>query len=174
MVDSLRRQDNVLGPQFTLYSAAGHQELAQRLAKAAPEFFKQRAISVHASLTQFMGWLCFNLDNYHGAQYYYGQARSAAHDAENVELATYILCSMSTLATWQGKPRIGIDHAAAAAVWAEESRSPLAQAYAAEVAVKAYVADDQPDRFRERLDAEYAAPASRAARRAPRSVVVLF
>jgi tetratricopeptide (TPR) repeat protein len=156
MVDSLRRQDNVLGPQFTLHSTMGHRQLAEELAKTAPDAFKQRAISVYASLTQFMGWLSFNLGNCHGAQYYYEEARSAAHDAKNTELATYILCSMSTLATSQGKPRLGLDHAAAAAVWAEESHSPLARAYAAEVAVKAYVADNQLDRFRVKLDVEYA------------------
>ncbi|MGH3941490.1 MAG: hypothetical protein ACRDTG_23250 [Pseudonocardiaceae bacterium] len=156
MVDSLRRQDNVLGPQFTLYSTMGHRQLAEQLAKAAPEAFKQRAISIYASLTQLMGWLSFNLGNYHGAQYYYEEARSAAHDAQNTELATYILCSMSTLATSQRKPRLGLDHAAAAAVWAEESHSLPARAYAAEVAVKAYVADNQPGRFRVKLDEEYA------------------
>jgi hypothetical protein len=48
---------------------------------------------------------------------------SAAHDAQNVELVAYILCTMSHLATWQGKPRVGIDHAVAAAVWAEQAHS---------------------------------------------------
>ena len=75
------------------------------------------------------------------AQHYYDEAHSAAHDAQNVELVTYILCTMSHLATWQGKPRIGIDHAVAAAVWAEQAQNPIARAYAADVAVRAYVAD---------------------------------
>ena len=70
---------------------------------------------------------------------------------------TYILCAMSQLATWQGKPRVGIDHAVAAATWSTQTNGPLARAYAAEVAVKAYAADNQPDRFREKLDEEYAA-----------------
>jgi hypothetical protein len=64
---------------------------------------------------------------------------------------------MSQSATSQGKPRVGIDHAVAAAVWAQQTNSPLAQGYAADVAVKAYAADNQPDRFREKLDEEYAA-----------------
>ena len=37
-----------------------------------------------------------------------------------------------------------------------QTHSPLARAYAAEVAVKAYATDNQPDRFREKLDEEYA------------------
>ncbi|MGH3926795.1 MAG: hypothetical protein ACRDTT_28685, partial [Pseudonocardiaceae bacterium] len=77
--------------------------------------------------------------------------------AQNVELVTYVLCAMSQLATWQGKPRVGIDHAAAAAVWAKQAHSPLAETFAADVAVRAYVADKQPDKCRETLDQEYAA-----------------
>jgi hypothetical protein len=97
------------------------------------------------------------MGDYRSAQHYYDDARSAAHDAGNVELVTYILCTMSHLATWQGKPRVGIDHAVAAAVWADQAHSSLARAYAADVAGRAYVADDQPDKCREALDGEYVA-----------------
>lgn len=97
------------------------------------------------------------MGDYASAQHYYDDSRSAAHEAENVELVTYILCAMSHLSTWQGKPRVGIDHAVAAGVWAEQAQSPLARAYAADVAVRAYVADSQPDKCRELLDREYAA-----------------
>lgn len=97
------------------------------------------------------------MGDYASAQHYYDEARSAAHDAQNVELVTYILCAMSQLAVSQGKPRVGIDHAAAAAVWAKQAHSPLAEAYAANVTVRSYVADNQPDRCRETLDQEYTA-----------------
>jgi hypothetical protein len=157
MITSLRQQSDVLGPQLTLHSAMGHRQLAKQMAKAAPAAFQARAISAYAELAQFLGWLCYNMEDYHGAQHYYDDARSAAHDAENVELATYILCAMSQLAVSQGKPRAGIDHAAAAVVWAEQSHSPLAEAFAADRAVRAYMANNQPDRCRESLDQEYAA-----------------
>ncbi|MGH3932688.1 MAG: hypothetical protein ACRDTF_22245 [Pseudonocardiaceae bacterium] len=157
MITNLRQQSDVLGPQLTLHSAIGHRQLAQQLAKAAPDAFQPRAISAYAELTQFLGWLCFNMEDYHGAQHYYDEARSAAHDAENVELATYILCAMSQLAVSQGKPRVGIDHAVAAAVWAEQAHSPLAEAFAADRAVRAYAANNQSDKCRESLDQEYTA-----------------
>jgi tetratricopeptide (TPR) repeat protein len=157
MITNLRQQGDVLGPQLTLQSAIGHRQIVQRLTQAAPANFQQRAVSAYAELTQLVGWLCFNMGDYHSAQHYYDDARSAAHDAQNVELVTYILCAMSHLATWQGKPRVGIDHAVAAAVWAEQAHSPLARAYAADVAVRAYVADNQSDKCRETLDREYAA-----------------
>ncbi|MFZ0120324.1 MAG: hypothetical protein WAL99_12940 [Pseudonocardiaceae bacterium] len=157
MITNLRQQGDVLGPQLTLQSAIGHRRMVQRLAQTAPEKFQPRAVSAYAELTQLLGWLCFNMGDYQSARHYYDDARSAAHDAQNVELVTYILCTMSHLATWQGKPRVGIDNAVAAAVWAEQTHSPLARAYAADVAVRAYVADNQPDKCRETLDREYAA-----------------
>ncbi|MGH8361355.1 MAG: hypothetical protein ACRESF_28090, partial [Pseudomonas sp.] len=157
MITNLRQQGDVLGPQLTLHSALGHRQVAQRLAHTAPTNFQQRAVSAYAELTQLVGWLCFNMGDYHGAQHYYDDARSAAHDAQNVELVTFVLCGMSHLATWQGKPRVGLDHAAAAAVWATQTDSPLAQAYAADVAARAYAADNQPVEFQAALDREYAA-----------------
>ncbi|MDQ2883497.1 MAG: hypothetical protein M3Y48_20640 [Actinomycetota bacterium] len=157
MITSLRQQGDVLGPQLTLQSVIGHRQMVHQLAQAAPVEFQQRAVSAYAELTQLLGWLCFNMGDYRSAQHYYDDARSAAHDVQNVELVTYILCTMSHLATWQGKPRVGIDHAVAAAVWANQAHSPLARAYAADVAVRAYVVDNQPDKCRETLDQEYAA-----------------
>lgn len=125
--------------------------------ESEPATFQQRTLSAYAELTQLVGWLCFNMGDYRSAQHYYDDARSAAHDAQNSELVTYVLCSMSQLATWQGKPRVSIDHAVAAAVWADQAHSPLARAYAADVAVQAYAAGNQPDTCREILDREYAA-----------------
>jgi hypothetical protein len=157
MVTNLRQQGDVLGPQLTLQSTIGHRQLVQRLTQAAPAELQQRAVSAYAELTQLVGWLCFNMGDYQSAQHYYDDARSAAHDAQNAELVTYILCTMSHLATWQGKPRVGIDYAVAAGVWADQTDSPLARAYAADVAVRAYAADNQPDKCRQTLDREYVA-----------------
>src|SRR5262249_16698603 len=138
MVLNLWRQTNALGSVLTLQSAMGHRDLAYRLAKTAPPKFQHRASSAYAEMTNLIGWLCFDMGDYRSAQHYYDDARTAAHDAQNAELVTYILCAMSQLATWQGKPRVGIDHAVAAAVWAHQADSPLARAYAADVAVGAY------------------------------------
>jgi hypothetical protein len=157
MVTNLCRQIDVLGPRLSLQSVLGHRQIASQLAKIAPAEFQQRAISVYAEFSRLMGWLCFNMSDLDSGAHYYEDARSAAHDAQNVELVSYVLCAMSQLATWRGKPRIGIDHAAAAAVWAEQTDSPHARAYAADVAVRAYLADNQPGRCRTALDLQYAA-----------------
>ncbi|HXT44541.1 MAG TPA: hypothetical protein VN748_10550 [Pseudonocardiaceae bacterium] len=159
VVGSLRRQGDTLGPQLTLPSAMGHREVAQRLAKTAPPQLRQRAVSAYADLTQLIGWLCFNLGDYHSAQYYYDDARSAAHDAQNVELVTYVLCTLSHLATWQGKPRVGMDHAIVAQSWALQIDNPRAEGYAADVAARAFAADGQASTCRRMLDTEQAAVA---------------
>lgn len=158
MMPHLRKQGDVLGAGATLPSALAYRRTAEQQAKAAPAGpHRDRAIAVYAELTQLAGWLCFNMGDYDSAQRLYDDARAAAHEARAVELVTYILCTMSHLATWQGKPRIGIDHAAAAAAWAEQSGSPYARAYAADVAVRALTADSQADRSQVNLDREYAA-----------------
>jgi hypothetical protein len=41
-------------------------------------------------------------------------------------------------------------------VWAEQTNSPHARAYAADVAVRAYIADNEPEKCRATLDIEYA------------------
>jgi hypothetical protein len=147
----------VLGARLTLQTATGHRQLAARLAKTAPPPFQARAYSAYAELSQLVGWLCFNAGDYGSAQHYYDDARAVAHDAHNVELVTYVLCTMSHLATWQGRPRVGIDHAVAAQMWAAQSQSPRAEAYAADIAARAFAADHQTDNTRSALDAEGAA-----------------
>lgn len=163
MVSILRQQCNALGPQFTMPSAMGHRDIARNLSQSAPPEFQQRAISVYAELTQLVGWMCFNLGDYRGAQHYYDDARSAAHGAQNVELVTYALGSMSYLATCQGKPRVGIDHAVAAQSWAMRTGNPRVEAYAADVTACAFAADRQVNPCEEALDAVQAAIARFAA-----------
>lgn len=156
-VSGLRRQGDVLGARLTLQAALAHRQVARHLAASAPASQKPRALSVYAELTQLVGWLCFNAGEYRSAQYYYDEARASAHEAQNVELVTYILCTMSHLATWQGRPRVGIDHAVAAQVWAGQAGNPRAVAYAADVSARAFAADRQTTPCAQALDAELAA-----------------
>lgn len=158
MMPNLRKQGDVLGASTTLPVALAYRRIAEQQATAAPSGAQRdRAVATYAELTQLAGWLCFNMGDYGSAQRFYDDARAAAHEARAVELVTYILCTMSHLATWQGKPRVGIDHAAAAAVWADQSGSPYARAYAADVAVRALTVDGQADLSKVTLDREHAA-----------------
>lgn len=133
--------------------------LAQRqvigeFGKAAPVHLRPRVLSAYSELSQIVGWQLFNLGHYRAAQYYYDDARTDAHEAENVELVTYILCTMSHLATWRNRPRVGIDHAIAAQTWAVQTPSAKARAYSADVAARAFAAARNNDKFQAALEDE--------------------
>jgi tetratricopeptide (TPR) repeat protein len=169
MMPNLRKQGDVLGASAALPGALAYRRVAEQQARAASKDAERiRAVAAYAELTQLSGWLCFNMGDYSAAARLYDDARAAAHEARAVELVTYILCTMSHLATWQGKPRVGIDHAVAAASWAEQSGSPYARAYAADVAVRAFAADGQADRSKTTLEGEYAALHDAVAHQGPR------
>jgi hypothetical protein len=117
MVINLNRQEDLLGPRTVLPTILAQRHLVGGLVAAAPDEIKARVLSVYAQLSRLVGWSLFNLGDYQNASYYYDDARTAAHDAQNVDLVTFVLCAMSHLHTWMGKPRVGIDHAVAAASW---------------------------------------------------------
>jgi hypothetical protein len=99
MAGTLGQQVQALGPRLGLQNTLGHRDVAHRLAHSAPPELRQRALSVYAELTQLAGWMCFSLGDCRGAEHYYEDARSAAHDAQNIDLLAYILSDMSYLAT---------------------------------------------------------------------------
>lgn len=152
-----RRQGDILGPQIALQTAMAQRQVTADLITSAPAALRPRVLTVYAELSQMVGWQLYNLGDYRAAQYYYDDARTAAHDAENTELVTYVLCTMSQLATWQNKPRVGIDHAIAAQTWADQVDSPAARGYAADVAARAFAAAKQPDKAQRALEQEHAA-----------------
>jgi tetratricopeptide (TPR) repeat protein len=67
---------------------------------------------------------------------------------------------MSHLATWQGRPRIGIDHAVAAGQWANRTDDMRLRALSADVAARAYAADGQRDICLTALDTAHTALAA--------------
>jgi hypothetical protein len=156
---SFRMQGDVLGPQVALQTALAQRKVIGKFASNAPSHLRPQVLSLYAELSQLVGWELFDIGDYRAAAYYYDDARTAAHDAENVELVTYVLCTMSQLATWQGKPRVGIDHAVAAQTWATRSGSLVARAYAADVAARAFGAAGDTSGARAALDAERTAAA---------------
>jgi hypothetical protein len=106
-----RQQDHTLGPQAALSTVLTQRELARALEPDCPADLRPRMLSVLSEASRQAGWLSFDLKQFDHAGYY-EDARSLAHEAENTGLGAFVLCEMSHLATWQGKPRIGIDEAA--------------------------------------------------------------
>lgn len=147
------RQDDTLGPQGVLDTVLAQRNLARALVPECPAVLRLRLLSVLSDASRQAGWLSFDLNDLTSAEYYYEDARTLAHEAENVELGAIVLCGMSHLATWQRKPRIGIDHAVAAGQWANRTGDMRLRAYCADIAAKAYSADGQRDACLTALDA---------------------
>ena len=135
------RQDDTLGPQTALDTVLAQRTLVRGLLPEAAGALHRRMLSLYADLSRFAGWLTFDLGDYPVANSYYETARSAAHEAENTELGAFVLCNLSHLATWRGQSRLGIDHALAAQGWAVQSDDRHLQAYAHDVAARAFAKD---------------------------------
>ena len=137
------RQDDALGPQAALDTTLAQRHLVRGLLPAAPDALRDQLRSLYANLSRFAGWLAFDLGNYDAAGNYYETARQVAHEAHNTELGALVLCNLSHLATWRRQPRTGIDHAVAAIGWANQTDDTRLQAYAHDVAARAYAMDRQ-------------------------------
>lgn len=131
-------QDDVLGPQAALDTVLAQRKLTHTLLSECPSQLRRRLLTLYGNVSRFAGWLSFDLGDFETASIYYEQARVAAHEAENADLSSFVLCNMSHLATWRQRPRVGIDHALAAQNWAEDTDDELLRAYAADVAARAY------------------------------------
>jgi hypothetical protein len=132
------RQDDALGAQATLDTVRAQRDLVRLILPECPTALRPRLLSLYSNYSLQAGWLLYDLNDFDSASYYYEHARATAHEAENTELGALVLCTMSHLATWCEQPRVGIDHAVAAQGWAAQTDEPRLQAYAADVAARAY------------------------------------
>jgi transcriptional regulator with XRE-family HTH domain len=143
ILQDCKRQDDVLGPHAVLHTVLDQRELVDSFLDDCSDELRPRLLSVYSSMSSSIGTYFFDLDDPASAMHYYDQARSAAHDAHNAELAIYALCEMSYFASWQGKTHAGIDFAAAAQNLAGKTDDVLLKACAAERAGTAYAIDGQ-------------------------------
>ncbi len=131
-------QDDVLGPHAALDTVLAQRNLVRTLVTECPSDLRRRLLTLYSNMSRFAGWLSFDLADYETSSRYYEEARLAAHEAEDTDLSVFVLCNMSHLATWQGRARVGVDHAMAAQNWANDTDDSLLRAYTADVAARAY------------------------------------
>lgn len=170
---SAMRQDDALGPQAALDTVLAQRNLVRAVLPGCPPNLRPRLLSLFSNLSRFAGWLSFDLSDFDSAAYFYEQARTAAHEAENTELGVFVLCNMSHLATWRGQPRVGIDHAVAAQGWAKETGDLLLRAYVADVAARAYATAGKKQECLAALDS-IVGSLDHAAGRTPETSLVYF
>ncbi|MGQ0776507.1 MAG: hypothetical protein ACT4NY_19125 [Pseudonocardiales bacterium] len=152
-----RMQEAALGPHAVLDTVLAQRQLARSLLPDCPAELQPRLLSALSGASRQAGWLLFDLNDFGGAGHYYEGARALAHQAQDIELGAFVLCEMSHLATWQGQPRIGLDHAAAAGQWASQTGDMRLRAYTADVTARAHAADGQRDACLTALDAAHTA-----------------
>ncbi len=143
ILQDCKRQDDILGPHAVLQTVLDQRQLVRSFLDDCPSELRPRLLSVYSSMSSSIGTYFFDLDDPASAMYYCDQARAAAQDAHNTELAIYALCEMSYFASWQGKAHAGIDFAAAAQSLAGKTDDVLLKACAAERAGTAYAIDSQ-------------------------------
>ncbi|GAA3039172.1 hypothetical protein [Streptosporangium longisporum] len=135
------RQEDALGPQSVLGTVLAQQHLVRSLIPSAPnDEVRERLLTLLANICRFTAWVLFNLNDFNGANYYYDQAKVAAHAANDDAMNSFVLANWSQLATWQGDPRQGVEHALGALAWGQRARSRLLVSYACDVGARAYSA----------------------------------
>jgi tetratricopeptide (TPR) repeat protein len=168
-----RQQDWALGPQAALDTVLAQRNLARVLMPECPAVLQPRMLSVLSEASRQAGWLSYDLKQFENAGYYYEDARTLAHEAKNTALATFVLCQMSQLATWRGRPRIGIDHAVAAQWWVHQTGDLRLRAFAADMAARAYATDRQRNLCLTALDIAHTALTA-AGDQSPDSVIPFY
>ena len=143
MLQHCKRQEDALGPHAVLHTVIAQRELVNSLLDECPDELRPRLLSVYSSMSSSVGLYHFDLDDPASAMHYCDQAREAAQEARNTELAVYALCMMSYFSSWHGKAHAGIDFAAAAQSLAGKTDDVLLQVYAADRAGTAYAVDGQ-------------------------------
>lgn len=151
-----KRQDDKLGAQAALDTVLAQRNLVRLLLPECPAECRPQLLTALSSASNLAGWMSFDLNDFTSAAYYYQHARTAAHEADNDELAASVLINMSYLATWTGKPREGIDYALAAQGWAGKTTHRHLQAWAHDIAARAYAAYGLHDACMRELDHAHA------------------
>jgi hypothetical protein len=140
VLDHCMRQEDALGPQVVLDTVLAQQRLVTTLLAGTGGGLRTRLLSLLANICRFTGWILYNLDDYTGAGYYYGQARAAAHEADDDAMCAMVLANWSQLANWAGDPRLGVEHALGAVAWGQRAGSKILVSYGCDVGARAYAA----------------------------------
>jgi hypothetical protein len=135
----LRLQEDSLGPQVVLRTALAQLDVTRTLlaGNLSPRI-RSQLLSLLVGIARFTGWMLFDLNDFKGAEHYYGLARSAAHEADDDAMCSIVLASWSHLATLAGDPRLGVEHALGAIAWGQRAGSPLLVAYGCGEGARAY------------------------------------
>lgn len=174
MLQHCKRQHDALGPRAVLHTVLAQRQLVHSLLDECPAELRPRLLSVYSSMSSSVGWYFFDLDDATSAMHYCNQARAAAQQARNTELAVYALTHMSYFSSWQGKAHAGLDFAAAAQSLVGKTDDVLLQVCVAERTGIAHAADGQYRDCRTEFDRALARLESSAGLVSPESPAYIY
>lgn len=121
--------DDKLGSPAAFGLVTAQQALTRAMLRDCGPELRPALLSLYAEWHGLAGTLAADDGDHATAAQRYEEGRELAHDAEDSDLAAYMLCHMSQLAIWQGRRRIAMDHAAAAQSWVTQSADRRLRAY---------------------------------------------
>ncbi len=169
-----KRQEDTFGPHAVLHTVIAQRELVDSLLDECSDELRPRLLSVYSSMSSSIGIYFMNLEDPTNAMHHCDQAREAAQEAHNTELAIYALCMMSHFASQQAKAHAGIDFAAAAQSLGTKTDDHLLQACTAVEFGVAYAIDGQHKESMTEFDRALTDLTLPAGQRSPESSVYWF
>ncbi|NUP45695.1 MAG: hypothetical protein HOW97_00050 [Catenulispora sp.] len=154
IVGGLRQQNAALGPSATVQTGLAMRSMMESVVKDAPAHLTGRAWVVYGDLAHLLGWMMFNMGQDKLAYFYYEDARKAAYQADDYELAANILAAQAHLSMSVGDHQAAIDHAQAAEEAARRGTSRHARAYTADMTARVYASAGQGARSLAALERE--------------------
>jgi tetratricopeptide (TPR) repeat protein len=154
IVGGLRQQNAALGPSATVQTGLAMRSMLESVVKDAPAQLTGRAWVVYGDLAHLLGWMMFNMGQDELAAFYYEDARRAAYQADDYELAANVLAAQAHLSMTAGDHQRAIDHAQAAEEAARRGPSRHARAYTADMTARVYASAGQGARSLAALERE--------------------
>ncbi len=133
-IANCRRLDDCFGSRAATRPAlAQHQLVTKLLRRTHPEDIERQLYGSRAELAQFLGWLAFDLNDLDTAKAHFYEGIHAAHQADDEQLAAYILGYLSILAIYDERPTEGL-----ALIDARQRAAPDVRSWLATVTAEAH------------------------------------
>lgn len=135
-----RDVDDGHGPAALLPAVNGQRNaLAQILARdSMPQALRVRLLAAYGQMSQLAGYLSYDMLDVAAAQRALHEGQRAALDLQDPTLIGYLHCWLGSMAAYQQRAALALDHAFAARGWAARSPSRLLRAMNESVLSAAY------------------------------------
>jgi tetratricopeptide (TPR) repeat protein len=138
-IANARRLDDLFGSRVAVKPALAQREILQTLLKGAVSDTARLPLAAAAAeLSQFLGWLAFDMNDHTTARAYINEGLRAAHEAGAHVVGAYLLGWLSILSNYEDKPLQALAFAQAAWGRVEGAESARTQSWVAAVEAEAF------------------------------------